>query len=89
MWFCRSYNNLPSQVEKAQNRREKVCRFSRGVNQVMGEGGLEQGGEEGPDMVEGRRQGDRGLRVGGEDASEGHLPAGGGPDQERSQESTK
>ena len=33
MWFWRSYNNLPSQVEKAQNRREKVCRFSRGVNQ--------------------------------------------------------
>ena len=55
MWFCRSYNNLPSQVEKAQNRREKVCRFSRGVNQVMGEGGLEQGGEEGPDVGEGRR----------------------------------
>ena len=43
---------------------ETVFRLSRGVNPGMGEGGLEQGGEEGPDVGEGWRQGDGFLQEG-------------------------
>ena len=44
---------------------KKVVRLSRGFNPGMGEGGREQGGEEGPDVGEGWRQGDGRFQEGG------------------------